>query len=232
MRRELAARTCAIHSYRHRIPLGLLMLERGWITAQELRRAVEAQRAEGRGRLGQWLLRQGVVDESKLTRALATQWSCPVLSLERNDPERMAPLMPRLFVEALGALPLHVAASRLLYLGYDERPDPVLAVALERMTGFRVEGGAIEGSQFREIHSRALNAAYAPVELLEAASERGLARAFATAIEKAQPVESRLVRLHGFLWLRMWLRRQTGPVPECADVRDLVCTLSARGEIA
>jgi hypothetical protein len=43
-------------------------------------------------------------------------------------------------------------------------------------------------------------------------------------IERAQPVESRLVRVHGCLWLRVWLRQQRGPVPEVDAIEDLVGT--------
>jgi hypothetical protein len=42
------------------------------------------------------------------------------------------------------------------------------------------------------------------VELIEASSEPALVQALAKAIERARPVESRLVRVHDCLWLRMW----------------------------
>jgi hypothetical protein len=160
------------------------------------------------------------------------QWSCPVLGLEWHDPEAMAAIIPRLFVDALGCVPMRVAARRLLYLGFEDRPDPVLAVALERMTGLRVESGVLENSLFRTAHARALSAGQAPVGLLEAESESALAGALSSAIEKAQPVETRLVRVHDFLWLRMWTRPQTGALPRREEVRDLVCAFARRGDLA
>ena len=54
--------------------------------------------------------------------------------------------MPRLFVDAFGALPLRVAAGKILYLGFEDRLDPVLALAVERMTGLRVESGLVQES--------------------------------------------------------------------------------------
>ena len=54
----------------------------GWITGAQLRRALEAQKAAGGGRLGHWLVRQQGVSEQLVTRALGLQWSCPVLGLE------------------------------------------------------------------------------------------------------------------------------------------------------
>ena len=61
------------------------------------------------------------------------------------------------------------------------------------------------------------------MELLEAASEPALVRALTKAIERAQPVESRLVRVHDCLWLRMWRRPQTGAAARAASVQDLIC---------
>jgi hypothetical protein len=64
VRRELNGRGNAPEIHRHRIPLGLVMLEQGWITSGQLRQALEAQRAAGAGRLGHWLVRQQGVRSS------------------------------------------------------------------------------------------------------------------------------------------------------------------------
>ena len=117
----------------------------------------------------------------------------PGAPLEFPDAEALTALMPRLFVDAFGALPLRVAAGRLLYLGFEERLDPVLALAVERMTGLHVESGLVQGSLFRPAHTRLLSAKFPRVELIEASSEVA-ARCYPGAIERAQPAESRLVR--------------------------------------
>ena len=49
-----------------------------------------------------------------------------------------------------------------------------------------------------------------------------MARALAKAVEGTRPVEARLVRVHDCLWLRMWRRRQTGPLPELGSIRDVI----------
>jgi hypothetical protein len=227
VRRELDARGSAEQSHRHRVPLGLLMMEQGWITSGQLRQALEAQRGAGAGRLGQWLVRGQVVSEQMVTRALSLQWSCPVLPLEFHDAESLTPLLPRLFVDAFGALPLRVAAGRLLYLGFEERLDPVLALAIERMTGLRVESGLVAGSLFRQAHARMLRSKFPSVELIEAGSEPAMAQVLTRSIERAQPADSRLVRVHDCLWLRMWRRPQAGALPEAASVEDLICSIGA-----
>jgi hypothetical protein len=224
--RELDGRGSVAEPHRHRVPLGLLMMEQGWISAAQLRNALECQKANKAGRLGQWLIAREGVSEQQVTRALALQWSCPVLSLEYHDPEGMASLVPRFFLDAFGALPLRVASGKLVYLGFEDRLDPVLALALKRMSGLRVETGVVQGSLFGPAHARMLQAKFPAVELIEAASEPALVRALTRAIERARPVESRLVRVHDCLWLRIWRKPQTTPVPEVADVQDVVCTLA------
>jgi hypothetical protein len=225
--RELDARGSAQESHRHRIPLGLVMLEQGWITSGQLRQALNAQKVAGAGRLGHWLVRQQGVSEQLVTRALGLQWTCPVMPMEYHDAESLTVLLPRLFVDAFGALPLRVAAGKVLYLGFEDRLDPVMALAIQRMTGLRVESGLVQGSLFRIAHAHMLSAKFPPVELIEAGSEQALVHTLGKAIEKARPVESRLVRVHDCLWLRMGLRSQSGPLPEHASIQDLICSIGA-----
>jgi hypothetical protein len=228
VRRELDGRVSGEESHRHRVPLGLVMLEQGWIGSLQLRQALQSQKAAGCGRLGQWLIRQQGVSEQLVTRALSLQWSCPVLAVDFHDPEALAALAPRFFLDAFAALPLRVAAGALLYLGFMDRLDPVLALALERMTGLRVESGLVRESEFGPAHTRMLNAAFPAVELMEAAPEPAIVRAMTRAVERARPVASRLVRVRDCLWLRMWHRPQTGAAPGAGAVQDLICSIGDR----
>ena len=212
-------------AHRHRVPLGLLLLEQGWISPAQLRAALHEQRAGGAGRLGHWLIRQGSTNEERVTRALSLQWSCPVLPCDGNARETLTAAMPRLFVDAFGALPLRVAAGKVLYLGFEECLDSALALAVEHMSGLRVESGIVPESSFRPAHARTLQARFPSVELVEAVSHEAAAHALSHSVERAMPIASRLVRVHDCLWLRMWLRIQTGPLPELGSVRDVVCSI-------
>jgi hypothetical protein len=226
--RELEGASARIETHRHRIPLGLTMLEQGWIDSGQLRRALDAQRSAGGGRLGHWLVKQQAVSEELITRALGLQWRCPVLTMDYHDSEAMTALIPRLFVDAFGALPLRVAAAKILYLGFEDRLDPVVALAVERMTGLRVECGLVEESLFRLAHNRMLGSRFPQAELIEASSEAAMAQVLSRSIEKARPVESRLVRVHDCLWLRMWFGRGVGTVPGLDSVQDLICSIGMR----
>jgi hypothetical protein len=225
VRRELEGRRSESITHRHRVPLGLVMLEHGWISSEQLRQALEAQRATGQRRLGKWLVLEHGIPERLVTRALSMQWNCPVLGLDNHDPEAMAPVLPRLFIEAFGTLPLRVAAGQILYLGFEERLDPVVSLAIERMAGLRVEAGLVGDSLFHAAHRRLLDADFPRASLIETASEAPLVRLLSRAIEQAKPIEARLVRVHDCLWLRMWSRPQSGSIPPVNGVEDVICSL-------
>ncbi len=227
VQRELDGRGAGLDRHRHRVPLGLLMLEQGWITEKQLRSALDGQRTHGAGRLGHWLMAKEGVREELVTRALGLQWSCPVLSPQGCDPEALAPLLPRFFVDAFGALPLRVAAGKVVYVGFEDRLDPVLALALERMSGMRTEIGIVPGSQFAPAHARMLEAAFPEAELVEAVSEPALARAFSRRIERIKPADARLVRVHDCLWLRMWRKPRAGVVADARILSDMIGTIGA-----
>jgi hypothetical protein len=115
-----------------------------------------------------------------------------VLPFELHDPSALTSLVPRLFVDAFGAVPLRVAAGKLLYLGFEDRLDPVLALAIERITGLRVESGLVQGSLFRQAHARMLSEKFPPAELIEPGGEPALVHALSKAIERVRPANARL----------------------------------------
>lgn len=229
VRRELDGRASdagnsAMLAHRHRVPLGLVLLQQGWINQEQLRKALAAQRQAGQGRLGSWLIRQGSVSEQQITRALGLQWNCPVLHAETLDIEAMSVTLPRLFIEAYGALPLRIAGGKILYLGFEERLDPAVAFGLEQMLGLQVEMGLVAGSQFTAAQKRLIASTFPRAELVESATEAPLARVLARALERRKPTASRLVRVHDCLWLRMW--HKAGPTQSNgATVEDMICSL-------
>jgi len=203
--RELEGQDPAPALHRHRVPLGLLLLSQGAITRAQLRAALARQKISG-GRLGMWLEREHGVAERAITRALGVQWGCPVLTVENHSPERVAALVPRLFVDAFGFLPLRVAGSALLYVGFEDRIDRCVGLAIERMTGLKVEAGMVDGRAFAAAHRRMLAAAFPPARMVEAEGVDSLGAAFARIVEEVRPVEARLVRMRDYLWLRLWRR--------------------------
>jgi hypothetical protein len=235
VQRELGDGTesAGVMPHRHRVPLGLLMLAQGWITHPELRKALEAQRENGTGRIGDWLQSECGLAPEQVMRGLSMQWGCPVLTTEGFSPEAMALVAPKLFIEKFGLIPLRVAGSRILYFGFEERLDASAAFAMEKMTDLKVVNGLVEGTQFHAARSRLLE--YDGVEMkLETVTDKDALAARMTAIlEQMQPVASRFVRLHQYYWMRIWLEKgatnKTGTLPETReDVCDHIFLIGAQ----
>src|SRR5260370_19305172 len=184
--------------HRHRVPLGLLMLAEGWITHPQLQKALAAQRESGTGRIGQWLMSECGVEAEEIVRGLSMQWGCPVLTTEGFSPETMALVMPKVFVEKFGLLPLRVAGSRILYLGFADRLDASAAFATERMTELKVESGVVDGASFEAARSRLLACDGVETKLEAAADEDAMAGRSTAVLAQKQPRASRLVRLHPY----------------------------------
>jgi hypothetical protein len=123
----------------HRVPLGLLLLTRGVITEEQLRQALAQQKERGEGRIGDWLRRMGAASEQDITRALATQWGCPVFPLERDPGYRQcAGLVPLTLSQTHRLLPVFYSADHsLLYVAFTSGVDHALLYGIERMLGCR-----------------------------------------------------------------------------------------------
>jgi len=232
VRRELGDGVVAA-PHRHRVPLGLVMLAQGWITQAQLRRALEAQRENGTGRIGEWLIAECGVDAEQVARGLSVQWNCPVLTTEGFSPETMARVMPRLFVEEFGLLPLRVAGSKILYLGVEDRLDASVTLAVEQMTELQVVSGLVTAPQLMIARSRLMECETVAVRQEQLSDADTLAARITAILEQKQPVESRLARVHGYYWLRLWMERGTvgrlGSLPTTGeDMRDYIFTLGAR----
>ncbi len=193
-----------VGTYRHRVPVGLVLLTRGWIKHEHLRDALEAQRNGCGMRLGEWLVANRGLDETRLAHALGLQWSCPVFSLDKHGGGPPVTSVPRLLSEGFGFVPLRRAASGIIYLAFEDRIDHSLTLAIERVTGMRVESGLLPASEFRAAQERHRHCRFARARVIEAGSLSLLAEAFAKHIEKQKPTESRMARVRGLFWLRMW----------------------------
>lgn len=220
--------------HEHRVPLGLVLLAHGLVTQKQLRLALDAQKAAGRGRIGDWLIEAGGVAETKIARGLGMQWQCPVLGLSGFDGARMALAMPAVLRERCRAVPLRVAGGRILYLAFDENVDAAAAFALERMSGLRVESGVAPVAEFaRAVHT--LDSCTA-VECREfdVADRTEMVDRVTEALHKLQPVASKLVRLRDRYWMRLWLENaafgRNGTLPATGeDVMDLVIRVRRAG---
>jgi hypothetical protein len=190
--------------HRHRVPLGLVLLAQGWITHPQLQAALEAQRSRG-GRIGERLVEDCGLEAEQITRGLSMQWSCPVLSTNGFSPREMALVAPRVLVEEFGLLPLRVAGGRILYVGFEDRLDAGAALALEQMAELKVESGLVPTEEYEAARRNLLECEGVPVKTETVAETDALAGRVTAILEQKQPVGSKLVRVHQYYWLRLWL---------------------------
>jgi hypothetical protein len=113
----------------------------GLVSNESLQSALQAQREAGRGRVGDWLRRQGAVTEPQVTQALGLQWSVPVYPLERWEGIlNWARLLPIALLESFQMLPVHYSpASGLLYVAFSSRVDYTALYAIEQMLEYRTQ---------------------------------------------------------------------------------------------
>jgi hypothetical protein len=125
----------------HRVPLGLLLLSRQQLTAEQLRAGLEAQRAASRGKIGEWLRELGFVTEPQVTAGLARQWSCPVLRTLPGElgANYLLPI-PALLLESFQMIPVElVKATGTLLMAFSEGIDYTVLYAVEQMLGCHTE---------------------------------------------------------------------------------------------
>jgi len=115
--------------------LGEILLEKGFVSLDGLRSALEACRRNG-GSLGGWLMRLGLVGESKLLEALAEQTGCPpVTALElAAAPREIRTLIPLAFAKRHMVVPF-ARSGRTLDVAMLNPNDLVLLDELASMTG-------------------------------------------------------------------------------------------------
>ncbi len=163
---------------------------------------------------------------------LSLQWGCPVLTTEGFSPETMALVVPRVFVERFGILPLRVAGSRILYLGFADQLDASAAFVTEQISGLKVESGVVERSQFEAAREQLLTCEGVEQKVETIRDPDTMAARITAILEQKQPLASRLIRLHQYYWLRLWLERgafgRVGNLPSSGeDVMDYLFTVGA-----
>lgn len=115
-----------------RIPrpkLGAILMQTASITREQLEQAVRLQKLTREGRLGEWLLRLGFVEERQITVALAKQFGLPLIDLKNSEAKS----------DAMSMIPAQVAkCSNLVPVSYDDDQDS-LRVAVSGPVNFNLQ---------------------------------------------------------------------------------------------
>jgi hypothetical protein len=203
-----------------RMPLGLILLSRGWITHRELQDALTAQRSAGSGRIGEWLGRLHGTSEATIAKAMGIQWNCAVLRSGTPGIEFTTSLIPAFLCRRYGLALLRQRQDEVFYLAGKYRAEQAASRAVEHMLGAPVQAAFLEDSAWNSAGSDADDSVESD------AGRDGIAACIAERVERSRPANARLVRIHHHLWLRMWLRRRE----RTAQIEDAVFPLSSKRE--
>jgi len=139
---------------RYRLPLGLLMLSRGFISSHHMQEALKAQRESQRGRFGEWLIQLGIITEEQLTTALGMQWGCPVFHPGQSTGISESALMVPLYaMETARMSPVHfLPPSRTLYVAFCDGIDFSILRSIEQMLDCRTQPCVISQREMAAAH--------------------------------------------------------------------------------
>ena len=130
-----------------RMPLGLILIGRSLVTAEQLRDATDEQKEAG-GEIGEILVRHGYVSEKQVTGVRAVQWSCPVFSVPKY-PIKTEIQIPSVLIQLYSAIPLHyVPKTKHLLVGFVHNVEYGLLYAIEQMTGCNTQPCFVTPSDF------------------------------------------------------------------------------------
>jgi hypothetical protein len=119
---------------KHRVPLGLLLLARGYLNEDQLQAVLSAQLRARQGKIGAWAQKLNFVSERQVLSGLSLQWSCPLLALQTPPDATCSRMLPRELLAALRMMPVRfVRSPRLLYLAVCEGIDHGALAAIEQM---------------------------------------------------------------------------------------------------
>ncbi|HXY02830.1 MAG TPA: hypothetical protein VEI49_04590 [Terriglobales bacterium] len=116
-----------------RMPLGLLLVSREVLTTEQLRVVLDRQRVSG-ANIGDIVQELGFGTQEQITAAVATQWSCPVFSLQgRQLPTQIQ--IPLRLLELYEMLPVHFSPNdRKLLVAFVSRVHYHILHTIEYLT--------------------------------------------------------------------------------------------------
>ncbi|MFZ0686002.1 MAG: hypothetical protein WAM89_10695 [Terriglobales bacterium] len=198
-----------VKTHNSRVPLGLLLLSRGVLTSEQLRVALERQRATA-GNFGDAVQQLGFASAEQVTSAVAAQWACPVFSFGDRLPGSHIRI-PRQLLDLYGFLPVHFAErERRLMIGFVHGVQHQLLYTIAHMTSSTVVPCFITARDY-EAH---LNSFAAPSlhddelvfeQIVETTEMARITKNYAVQLG-ADKV--RLGRCRDYLWIRIWGRKR------------------------
>jgi hypothetical protein len=189
--------------------LGTILMQTAFITQDQLEKAVQLQKQTREGRIGEWLLRLGFVEEHQITAALSKQYGLPVINLRNSNAN----------TDAVRMIPGKVAkCSGIIPVGFDDS-QAALRVAVSAPVSFSsqeairrmVRKGIVAYIGDQSVIQQLLEQWYEPEDLdlnniptfgsLEQMIEMGSEMVTIAINNRAQNIQAELVQ--DFLWMRL-----------------------------
>lgn len=192
----------------HRVPIGLLMLARGQITARQLHLALDAQRASGTRKFGAWLLELRFSTEQQITAALGRQWSCPVLSDSVPLQAACLSLLPLPLEESFRMVPVHyVENTNVLHIAFAENIDYTTLYAIQQSLGYTTAPCLATASFFREALERARSLPRPSDLVFETCADKvEMSRIAANYVCRLRADRVRVTHCAAYIWVRLECR--------------------------
>ncbi len=192
-----------------RIPLGLSLLQRGVLSAEQLAVAMDQHKSTGLN-FGEVVQQLGFATAEQVTAAVAAQWACPVFPLGDRQLE-LGIRIPRRFLELYGMLPVHYAETeRRLLIGFVSAVQHQLLYTIGHITSCNVAPCFITAREY-ELH---LNSPSTPFqrddELVfdQIVDPTEMARIATNYVAQLGAERLRLGKSHDYLWARIWGRKR------------------------
>lgn len=192
-----------------RIPLGLLLLQRGVLTAEQLRVALEQRRLTELN-FGDVVQQLGFATAEQVTAAVAAQWACPVFSLGDRQLE-IGVRIPRHLLELYGMLPVHYGeAERRLLIAFVSGVQHQVLYTIAHMTGCTVAPCFITAREYQwHLHSPSTpflrDDELVFEKIVEPTEMAQITRSYVVQLAAEQ---IRLGKCRDYLWTRIWGRNR------------------------
>jgi hypothetical protein len=192
-----------------RVPLGLLLLQRGVLTAEQLRVALEEHRLTELN-FGDTVQRLGFATQEQVTAAVAAQWSCPVFSLGDRQLE-VKTRIPRQLLELYGMLPVHYGElEQRLLIGFVSGVQHQVLYTIGHMTACTVAPCFITAREY-ELHLHSPSTPFLRdnelvfEQIVEPAEMARITRSYVVQLAAEQ---MRMGKCRDYLWTRIWGRNR------------------------
>jgi hypothetical protein len=205
-------RLSAIMSSRHaqesapklRMPLGLVMVSRGDLTAEQLRSVLDEQQRTGEnvGNIAQQL---GFATQDQITAAVAAQWSCGVFPL-RDRALSPAVHVPRRLLETYKMLPVHyVETGRSLMVGFVTRVQYHILRTIEHITSCVATPCFITAREYNQyLHSAAFGERENEIVFDRVSGTGEMAKLARNYVNQISAHKARFGICRDYLWMRIW----------------------------